>query len=138
MMNNYKSAAELGIEDWEREGLEALIEPMRSGKLNVNMAISINECGTIACIGGWLAFLHGFEFYRESDDEINCYVLKQKRIIYPGSTPQREPLYELFYPPERIMSNIPSSMAADAIECFLLTGSPQWDMVMDTFMIGRE
>lgn len=130
----YKTAKELKITRWEREGLIALIGPLSRGDLAVDMTLPEQEifkpfllvfkrpCGTVRCIGGSLAAAHGID----AEHYVN-----RARVGHPT-------LRALFFPTDGVRRDphpawhCSSQQAASAIINFLMFGEPRWDDVMAT------
>lgn len=117
---HYLSAEDLNIKEWERDGLIALIEPLRSGALLFDMSYPEvkRPCGTQACIGGWLAINHGIDVdgYMYGGHEMQNYSLS---------------LYDLFFPRNGTRAyEASNAQGAQAIINFLEYGDPQWPDVM--------
>lgn len=89
--------------------------PMPIGKETFFMGTlgKTNECGTIACIGGWVAIMTG-----KSDFDADEYVCNP-----PGK------LYQLFWPGDTECQNgyiATPSQAAIALRNYLTDGEPRW------------
>lgn len=126
MENRYRSAADLGIEGWERDGLIALVGPLGRGDLSVEMCRC--GCDTVHCIGGWL--------YSLADVRPPCsmgrYVCHEKS----------DALKALFFPDDNDYRDAggwlaDARQASRAIVNFLLTGDPQWESVMEEGQIRK-
>lgn len=74
------------------------------------------NCGTVACIGGWVALTMG---------ESCHYVMKIAR---------NNPLMKLYYPAIDLESwrDITPAQAAQAVHNFLATGEPRWTEVIQS------
>jgi hypothetical protein len=133
--SNFLSAEELKIDDWEHAGLVEVMRRLERGELRhivpeherhstyqtpdgFNMAFDgVGVCGTVACIGGWVARTKGMR--------AEGYVPN----IRPG-----DPLDPLYYPLELgdlragtcPWYKITTEQAAAAIRNFLTTGAPRW------------
>lgn len=127
VVSPYKTAAELGISDWERDGLIALIGPMERGELKLDMNWAESGCGTFRCIGGWIAHFAG----KNSYDYVNSFG--------KNSYCQNSPLAALFWPREDLSKGdrlLPvincrdGSIGAQAILNFLILGDPMWSDIM--------
>lgn len=111
----YKTAAELGIEQWEHDGLVALVGPLSLDRLKLRM-FDFHTCDTAHCIGGWVEY-------------------NAKRRGKNGKYPGVDLLADLYFP--RVEGKIfdpaydaSAPQAARAIVNFLVTGNPQWGAVM--------
>lgn len=105
----YRSAEALGIEQWEHDGLAALVGPLSRNELNFDMKTW--DCGTVRCIGGWMCVIAG----------VNSHT-------YFSPTDE---MHSLFMPPSSINWNhITSQKAAKAIVNYLTMNDPRWDDVM--------
>ena len=113
----YKTAAELGIQDWERDALVALVGPLSRGELGLDMR-QFHTCNTVHCIGGWMMWLAR----RSREDETHS------RALRP-----------LFFPPLDSRAprarqhpgwNATAPRAARAVINFLTLGDPRWDDVV--------
>jgi hypothetical protein len=82
------------------------------------------ECGTVACIGGWMGIFMGMtipqasDFVESKEDRPN----KFRTLFYPD----HEDRINVAYP------DITTKQAAAAIENFLRTGKPNWNRVLKT------
>jgi hypothetical protein len=84
-----------------------------------NMEVMASPCGTVACIGGWMA-TH-MELVRH--ESILDYV---KRGGFEGD------LRKLFYPTVGgEMSRITTGQAVQAIDNFLMDGKPRWRKIVN-------
>ncbi len=91
------------------------LDPHGDDGFNMGTVGSKTSCGTVACIGGWVAFLNGKSLY--------------EAVQYVYRAHGR--LKNLFYPPERFdYDDITTEQAAMAIRNFLTTGAPRWTDVM--------
>lgn len=70
-------------------------------------------CGTVACVGGWVALRSG-----RTPLEAGGYVSS----IWPSS-----PLHRLFYP-DQFVDGLSAREAAPVVEAFLRTGRVDWDL----------
>lgn len=120
-----KTAAELGIT--ERE-LEALIKTrcLLTGDLpdgnvfNMGTTVVKKECGTAACIGGWMGIAMGLSSAGHIDD----YICEDRS----------ESLRALFFPRDILVglwSSISQETAIDVIDYFLETGEVCWARFVD-------
>lgn len=134
----FLSAQVLRIQPWERESLINLlpclegptperIRGVRTAQpaswFDMREGCVTSECGTVACIGGWVAILGGYTI----PERINHYVSHASVIS------------ALYYP----LRNLPSgsllrkrawaatpAQAARAVRNFLTTGRPAWESVV--------
>jgi hypothetical protein len=137
LMQNFKTAADLGISEPQKEALiktlvlletEKLVHiPVRddleidfsaaesfSGKFNMNSwSHTYERCGTICCIGGTAELIGAVEF-----EDTTKYGTK---------------LYNLFYPDagdELNWDSITTAQAATALRSYLTTGDARWDLAV--------
>ncbi len=113
----YLTASKLGITEAEERALVAVQRQLESGKLvhtvtptirrgfNMRWACVKEPCGTISCIGGWMARL-----MKKRDPDIY--------VEYERSSA----LVSLFFPPHKDWEMITAPQAAQAINCFRKTG----------------
>lgn len=132
----FKSATELGISTKEHGALIEVLDMLESGKLTHVLPtddlslprgeylFSMNcegwECGTPACIGGWVARL-----LKASPEE---YVSKYR---VRGSFGPPHPLYELYWNDDAISGDTTVAQAAQGLRNFLQTGEPAWAAVLE-------
>jgi hypothetical protein len=129
-------AEDLGLERKELKALKAVRDGLASGRyrhvkttkfnaenksrkplFNMSAACETHECGTVACIGGWVARELGMD-----KDEAASFVYG----IKPYS-----PLHELFYPTtDKDWNTITPKKAAQAIDNFIKTSNPKWAEVV--------
>jgi hypothetical protein len=114
----YLSAQALGIEDWERDELIALLPKLMAETVPIDMHQAASDCGAVCCIGGHMALSHGIS------------VLGARRYVQDNG-----PLEALFFPDRTINFQHPGwrcrgPQAGQAILNFLTTGKPDWDAVM--------
>ncbi len=125
LMQNFKTAADLGISDPELTGLIKVLGMLERGELTnadefekgdmlFNMGTQGRGCGTPACIGGWVALLNG----ENQRDYVNKYL----------RFPREEGISALYwnYP----SYNTPVAQAATALRSYLTTGDPRWDLAV--------
>ena len=128
-----RTAEELGITEEELDALIKVRDGLSSGcfthvdgydeppvKYGFNMVIAGNHgsCGTVACIGGWMAIVMSSKM----DDPLSLDVNDMKRYVSSNMALER-----LFYPPVSLYySTITPDQAALAIDNFLATGDPRW------------
>lgn len=118
----YLSAKALGVEDWERDGLIALVSRLLDEDLALDMTRAASECGSVGCIGGHLALAHGIS-------------VRGARRYVQGAAQGASTLAALFFPDLTVSRRHPGwratpSEAAQAIVNFLTLGAPAWDDVM--------
>lgn len=130
LAQNFKTPAELGIEELEFGALtkvlgmlergELIHEPRMKGNIfdpqvqnGFCMACSgiQTSCGTVACIGGWVAILMG-----NKGPSINEYV-----NLVEGSSSLRD----LYW--GRSRRNVTPAQAAIALRNYLTHGEPRWE-----------
>ncbi len=105
----YKTAAELGIEQWEHDGLVALVGPLSRCELPFNYG-EYAEGVEAVCIGCHVARK------RDTERTAEKYVERKESGVLGE-------LYWSEHRPDR-------PQAARGIVNFLVTGDPQWDAVM--------
>ena len=108
------------------------------------------ECGTVACIGGWLSLhLQGVDISQRlvsltpkqvdtSDKYVNAFGQAENREGHEPGARAGEALSILFYPPEQDrkgntildMETVTPAQAAKAIRNFLESGDPKWAEVV--------
>ncbi len=137
-----KTAEELGLSEPQRAALELVLQHLRTGRLPhapeqhywpdlvapaapdmFNMAVwssTTPSCGTVACIGGAAALFCGVSFNPtlSQNPELNW-------LFFPEEHPD-DLYFEVNY------SAITPAQAAEALENYLATGSPNWDLVLAT------
>lgn len=143
-----KTAAELGLNPRHLAALELTLTALRSGFLvhssearaldhprqfNMSHWLEYSHCGTVACIGGWAERLGRANFNREDAPfGSNC----------PPGDPRREELSWLFFPKSRgarwKWEKITTAQAAEALESYLATGSPRWDVILGEVAAARK
>lgn len=120
----YRTADDLGIQSWEHAGLAALVGPLSRGEIRFDMRTAgceVASCGTVACIGGHVAMLHGLSLAESSK-----YVHRFKRV--DGLPAHR--LTELYFPDSPSAWYCTAAQAGAAAVNFLTLGEPRWDAVM--------
>lgn len=134
-----KTAKQLGLSRKEHNALVKIQDGLASGRykhikrdadynwpeykgkkplFNMNQACTKgHSCGTVACIGGWMALE-----MKMSPQEAADFVFNVRSGV---------PKYRLFYPEDVVddWDEITPKKAARAIGNFLETGDPQWDKV---------
>lgn len=134
MSTEYLSAKDLEISRKEYRALTRVKEGLESGRyvhvgnhesnvpkgkraFDLSIACERGSCGTVGCIGGWLA--------REMRYSI------QDAEDYVTSTEVDSKIRHLFFPPRRIdYEGVTPIQAAQAIENFLRTGNPSWNEIV--------
>jgi hypothetical protein len=144
--NHHKSPSDLKITNQEFTGLIAVLGMLERGELryvtneriwnknarriqgaiggfNMDHTGIAAKCGTVGCIGGWLAVVNGAKAPFQMDRYVN--------VLRSGA------LEALFYPDREgdVISSynydhITAPQAAQAIRNFLMTGHPNWDEVL--------
>lgn len=118
----YLPARALGIEEWERDELIALVSKLLNVSIALDMMRAASECGSVGCVGGHMALAHGI-----SVQGARRYVQNQAQT--------NGPMAPLFFPDLTVNYRHPGWRAgpleaARAIVNFLTTGAPDWDGVM--------
>jgi hypothetical protein len=84
--------------------------------INLSSEVDLNNCGTVACIGGWVSFMmQGKTFDTNKASEYVCY-----------DTRTDSELYKLYYPDNIAWSDVTPMIAANAIRGYLNTGTVDW------------
>lgn len=127
------SAKELKITQWERDGLLLFCERVESGEItdrdhstplvfahgcrfDMSTALAVEACGTVACIGGWVASTNP-KWGRRGHH-------------YVGGT--RGALRQLYFPDEHKTlpwEQITAAQAAEVTRHFLATGVVDWSLI---------
>ncbi len=126
LMQNFKSADELGITEPQFDALRKTLVLLETGKLvhefkyshlsgeggytgHFNMGVwrGEAECGTVCCIGGTAELLGGVGLGGNT------------RLVNP-------PLHALFMPSVKNWRDITPAQAATALRSYLTTGSANW------------
>jgi len=124
--NEGKTAQELGITDIEREALVMVMNMLRTGEIKfgalsnpgpgkrINMATwrMTDECGTVACVGGWCQLLTSGKAFAHTYGGT---------MVHVGDYQ----LQRLFFPPRP--KHQKANAIANAIESFLMTGQTKWE-----------
>ena len=130
LAQNFKTPADLGIEDVEFDALVKVLGALERGDLkfvnaearavgdafNMGPYLSVESCGTVGCIAGWAHILSG------------CKAFSWVRV--PSLIEIGPDLFELFHvsgvmPEVRV--NIQPAQAAIALRNYLTTGRPNWE-----------
>jgi hypothetical protein len=131
LVQNFKTATELKISSAERKALIKVLGMLERGELvdvphdthrlsikptvpngfNMECVYLETKCGTVACIGGWVAHL------MKHPDPWNYIDLEDNRS---------EPLYRLYW---KFSNNTGVAEAAVAVRNFLTFGDPKWDEI---------
>lgn len=144
LMSSYKSSADLGITEPQRQALIKTLALMETGKIRhyevddyaeytptikrkfrglFNMdgwQANYEECGTVACIGGTAEMIGKVSFN-----------LSPPRVALGGLNTSL-PLFQLFYPSCLPVSyyEITVAQAATALRSYLTIGDPRWDLAI--------
>lgn len=139
-----RTAEELGITQQEYEALLAVRDGLASGALvheldysscpgarRFNMETTGKyspDCGTVACIGGWMyAAMHNNEITESDFGRLSPAVERQANYVSSSS-----PMGRLFYPPVTYdYHTITTEQAVKAIDNFVEHGDPHWSLVME-------
>lgn len=90
-------------------------------RLNMETAILTRDCGTVACIGGFMVLAHN---HLQPKVRLNT---SQERDVAKYVMRRYSPaLYKLLYPKMDTASKITPQQAVVAIDNFLATGDPKW------------
>lgn len=135
LAQNFKTAADLAIQEWERDGLIQVLGLLERGNLKFhdfydmsgargdafNMCTTgqITSCGTTACIAGWV------------------YILKGRKTPHADKLEERvtpnPDLKNLYFPDFRgmdSMNEIQPGQAATALRNYLTRGAPHWEEII--------
>lgn len=134
LAQNFQTAAALGITAPELDALIKVLGMLEreeatfarrtdlhsialTSPVSFHMAITAqrNDCGTIACIGGWAAY------FMKADP--NDYVFHRR-------SPR---LSQLYWPPSELVDSITPVIAAVALRTYLVTGEVNW---ADSMSVG--
>lgn len=129
LMQNFKTAADLGITEPEHRAFLQVLGMLERGELvdvhffdecenGFNMSVSGRGCGTPACIGGWAAFLMDID----QSSYLDRYDLAHKH--------KNEGLHELFWNNDAVDNWARVSQAATALRSYLTTGDARWDLAV--------
>lgn len=140
MPKKFLSARRLGIRERERAALIKVMRNLRSGNLerrkrdedgdSFNLSCAAEKrkrgCGTVACIGGWMALYMGMSL-----EEAESYVMENFSVEYEPET-KREWLGHLFYGRGLglYLSSVKPLQAAESIRIYLTTGQVDWKQAM--------
>lgn len=126
LAQNFMSAKRIGMSDRELDAHIKVLGMLERGELvhvndapqgerfNMSDCGTINECGTVACIGGWVALCLG----RKSQRTLVNYV--------HSVTGPREELYFPHFHHPVMPHKITPQQAAHALRNYLTTGKPGW------------
>jgi len=129
LMQNFKSATDLGISDQEQASLIKVLGMLERAELRYasgtetecengfNIGTQGKGCGTPACIGGWVARIMGIGEMEYVDS-------------YMPDFSQRKPdkaLSGLYW---RYPKDVGVEEAATALRSFLTTGDARWDLAV--------
>ncbi len=126
LMQNFKTAADLGISEPEQAALIKVLGMLERGDLidaevgaacdnGFNMQTQGRGCGTPACIGGWVATLIGARQMEYVDR-------------YLPSKEANEGLSSLYYSDHALRAK--AKQATTALRSYLTTGDPRWDLAV--------
>ena len=135
LARNFKTAAELRITDETYEAAVRVLGRLERGELAYHdrtgrfldmppvqgemLAMSVthvdHSCGTVACLGGWIAVEMGIPKHLIHD------------FVYEAAP---YAMHRLFFPPEDEMTRVTPEMAAQALRNYLSAGDPGWREVL--------
>jgi len=129
-------AALIKVMGWLKDGV--LHEDINgaTGKFNMNTKCNALDCGTVACIGGWVYLaMQKIAIYAKTPSP----VILAKACDYVGSHKSPE-LHGLYYPYQvkKDWGTITSAEAAQAIRNFLTSGDPQWASIVEPTDLYHE
>lgn len=84
------------------------------------------ECGSVGCIGGYMAFVMGMH-YGDVMDFVNAHTKDEEGH-------QARLIRDLFFPPDDgqfSWNDLTPEMAVEAIDNFIKTGTPQWTSIAE-------
>lgn len=138
LAQNFKSAADLGISEEQKDALAKTLVLLETGKLThyteelehghargrrkfsglfaMDSWAGAHECGTVACIGGTAEIIGGVRFGSDFSSGLN-----------------NTGLHNLFCPKEiriEFWRNITTGQAARALRSYLTTGDARWDLAV--------
>ena len=118
LVRNFMTADALGISEDVRTGLVTVLGMLERGEiLEEEFDMKEWECGTTACIGGWV------------ERVANCKIDSSKSMN----------LYDLFYPHDDSNGDSATrAQAARAISSYLTTGDPRWRDVMAAPQVAEK
>lgn len=148
-----KTYQDLGIQSEEKAALIWVRDGLRNGffkrvdegsypscnSFNMGLTHKAYECGSIACIGGWVWVALNHEDVKQEGDVFKMtsrqaykadeYVYSANSVDGNGDDDGR--LHDLFFPPNRYNYNrIKEEQAAIAIDNFLETGEAKWEKIL--------
>jgi len=130
MKTPLKTADQLGISDKVYKALLEVKHEFEAGNISPSqfcMAVVRThpmECGTIACIGGWVGIYMNLGV--EATHKMVCSSYGPIRALY---FPDRDKTFPICGKKDAYTAS--PTQAAQAIDNFLLTGEPKWDEVME-------
>lgn len=132
LMQNFKTAADLGITEHQKEALMKTLVLLETGKLihvtefkvlsihsesysghfNIRAWSADSDCGTVRCIGGTAEAVGN--------------------VSFDGWADEQNALYDLFSPPysNDQWNEITQAQAAAALRSYLTTGDARWDLAV--------
>lgn len=129
----------------ESETTEVRKDDNFDGVFNMNTVYDKAKCGTVGCIGGWMAIqLGGREFVDplmtfdlpSLEARSSSAAARAKELWVPQGTYALNPLRSLFYPgvDSDLWDAITPAQAVEAIDYYLETGDAvkAWQVVMET------
>lgn len=133
-----KTAEELNITPEELGALVRVRGMLASGQieaegtsmLDMSLPAESYFCHTSACIGGWMSIL----MMDHSVDDDGLYTFDEEKAdrYVAGAQSSARPIKDLFYPPARFeYEAITPSQAVEAIDRFLTTGAPDWQLILE-------
>lgn len=105
-------------------------EPNGQNLFNITHIVVRGPCGTVACIGGWMAIRqHGIEpedglYILTAKDDTDVYQVMREAAI------SNDRLYELFYPSKMYWDDIRAEHAVKAIDNVLAGRGAGWRLIM--------
>jgi hypothetical protein len=108
------SADQLHVTREEHSAMIEVLRMLERGELVKRLNMGVVWCGTIGCIGGWVAHIMG-------EDE-NCYA---NTYMFHGGG-----LQELYWNTDACLEGTTPDQAASALRNFLTTGNAQWAEVL--------
>ena len=125
LARSFRSAADLGISEVERNALVATLFAFERGEIqNFTMRHLRETCGTPACICGWANFYSGGEAFAEVSSMSATLAVKRLHARLPR---QLQYLFDIQGMPRQ--SGATRAQAAAALANYLTFGEPRWEEV---------
>lgn len=116
LAQNFKTAAELGIDGDKVSALVKVLGMMERGEISEDNFCMLDwTCGTVACIGGWAERMGSPQFGYLEDMPKSL-----ARLVYPDS----------FGMKNEQLRNITRAQAAHALRNYLTLGEARWAKIL--------